>query len=60
MQKMPASRARRQISATGKISADGEVMWERKTTFVRGVTPDQIASTISAESESGTGISWRL
>ena len=57
--RMPAARARRQISASGKISAVGLVMWLRKMTLVRGVTPDQNNSTNSACVVTGVGMCCR-
>jgi hypothetical protein len=41
---MPAARARRIISLPGNMIAVGEVMWLRKMTRVRGVTPIQKSS----------------
>ena len=39
MVNIPASRARSHTSATGKMTAVGEVMWLRNISFVRSVTP---------------------
>ena len=45
IESIPASRARRQISFTGKINAVGLVMWLMKIILVRSFTPCQKCST---------------
>jgi len=56
MVRMPAARARRMISAIGKMSAVWHVMWLMKMTFVAGVTADQKRSTKSSGVVMGSGI----
>ena len=53
--RMPAARARRTSSDSGRISAVGEVMWLKKSTRVRGVTPAHTASITSSADRIGRG-----
>ena len=44
----------------GKVIAVGEAMWLMKSTRVRSVTPDQIASITSSADRIGTLTGWRI
>ena len=57
---MPRWRARRQISATGRITAVGDVMWLTTISRVRSVAAAKIASAVSFAVRNGSGSSTVL
>ena len=56
---IPFPRACRQISSTGSRMAVGLVIWLRKITRVRGVTPARKSSTTRARDTGGRAIGLR-
>lgn len=55
--RMPASRARRAICVTGKVTI-GDVMWLTTMTRVRSVTPSHSAAIIASGVVIGVGMGW--